>query len=88
MELHVGMINWKNCVPVTIPSNLLSDSEIVLYVKTWRNAELLASDWTQLPDIETNKVDVPAWKIYRQQLRDMLDTETPVKDIVFPTPPV
>ncbi|CAB4166708.1 Phage tail assembly chaperone protein [uncultured Caudovirales phage] len=82
------MINWKNCVPVTIPSNLLSDSEIVLYVKTWRNAELLASDWTQLPDIETNKVDVPAWKIYRQQLRDMLDTETPVKDIVFPTPPV
>ena len=81
-------MNWLNCVPITIGPDSLNDDDIVNCIKAWRNAELLASDWTQLPDIETNKVDVPAWKIYRQQLRDMLDIETPVKDIVFPTPPV
>lgn len=81
-------MNWLDCIPTWSNSNTISNDEISAYVKAWRNAELAASDWTQLPDIETNKVDVPAWKIYRQQLRDMLDTETPVKDIVFPTPPV
>jgi len=37
-------------------------------IKLWRNAELAASDWTQLPDSSANKA---AWVIYRQALRDL-----------------
>jgi hypothetical protein len=37
-------------------------------IKNWRNAQLAASDWTQLPDAP---VDRAAWATYRQALRDL-----------------
>lgn len=57
------------------------------YIRRWRNQELLASDWTQLPDADTHKVDVAAWRVYRQELRDMMTQNADPKLIVFPTPP-
>lgn len=57
-------------------------------IRYWRNCQLAASDWTQLPDIETDKVDVAAWRVYRQELRDMMNKGVPPKEIVFPTPPI
>ena len=50
--------------------------------KSWRNRELLESDWTQLPDAPANKA---AWAIYRQALRDM-DFSKP-KLILLPVKP-
>ena len=53
-------------------------------IRNWRNAELIACDWTQLTDSQANKT---AWKTYRQALRDLpASTEDP-KKIVFPTRP-
>jgi hypothetical protein len=52
-------------------------------IRLWRNAQLAASDWTQLPDAP---VDAAAWAIYRQQLRDIDDTK-PAADYVSPTTP-
>ena len=41
--------------------------------KTKRNELLANSDWTQMPDVSiVNKTE---WAIYRQQLRDMTDTD-------------
>jgi hypothetical protein len=37
-------------------------------IKLWRNTQLAASDWTQLPDAP---VDKGAWANYRQALRDL-----------------
>jgi hypothetical protein len=37
-------------------------------IKFWRNAQLAASDWTQLTDAP---VDKTAWAFYRQALRDL-----------------
>ena len=37
-------------------------------IKLWRNAQLTASDWTQLPDAPVDKVK---WATYRQALRDL-----------------
>lgn len=37
-------------------------------IKLWRNAELSATDWTQLTDAPTDK---QAWATYRQALRDL-----------------
>jgi hypothetical protein len=37
-------------------------------IRLARNAKLIASDWTQLAD---SPVDVAAWAIYRQELRDI-----------------
>ncbi len=37
-------------------------------IKLWRNAQLAASDWTQVADAP---VDKSAWATYRQALRDL-----------------
>ena len=81
-------MNYLNILPPIFDPKTVFDDVVVEVIKNYRNQQLLASDWTQLPDIETNKVDVAAWRVYRQQLRDMLDQGVPPKQIVFPTPPV
>lgn len=50
-----------------------------------RNALLLASDWTQLPDVP-NEVRL-SWKEYRQLLRDITEQVDYPIDIQWPTPP-
>ena len=37
-------------------------------IRSWRNAELAGTDWTQLTD---SPVDKSAWATYRQALRDL-----------------
>lgn len=53
-------------------------------VRNKRERLLLASDWTQLPDVEiTNK---SAWATYRQALRNITTQSDPF-NITWPTPP-
>ena len=53
-------------------------------IKLWRNAELAATDWTQLPDSPVNKT---AWATYRQSLRDIPAQNVKADDAVFPVKP-
>lgn len=58
----------------SIKHEQMSQSEIeISYLakfRQWRHDELVASDWTQLPDAP---VDATAWANYRQALRDLPD---------------
>ena len=54
-----------------------------LIIREQRDAKLVASDWTQLPDVP---VDAVAWGEYRQALRDVTDQADPF-NIVWPTAP-
>lgn len=49
-----------------------------------RNALLIESDWTQLPDAPA---DQAAWAAYRQDLRDISDQPGFPADVVWPVPP-
>jgi len=42
-------------------------------LRTVRNAKLVACDYTQLPDVNLTPAAVEAWRIYRQELRDITD---------------
>lgn len=54
-------------------------------IKKERNALLLESDWTQLPDVTlSNKED---WKLYRQQLREITTTFLNPSEVIFPQKP-
>jgi hypothetical protein len=53
-------------------------------IKVWRNRELAASDWTQLPDAP---VDKTAWATYRQALRDLPAQGGLADDAELPTAP-
>jgi hypothetical protein len=48
--------------------------EAAVNARTFRNMRLAASDWTQLPDVPV-WVDVQAWRVYRQKLRDVPQQE-------------
>lgn len=61
-----------------------SDDFIASAIRQWRNAQLSASDWTQLPDSTADKA---AWAAYRQELRDLPAQNDDPKLIVFPEPP-
>jgi hypothetical protein len=53
-------------------------------VRAERNRRLVASDWTQLPDVAF--VDQQEWAVYRQALRDVTNQQDPF-NIVWPVPP-
>jgi hypothetical protein len=53
-------------------------------IKLWRNSELKATDWTQLPDAPTDK---EAWVEYRQALRDLPAQGGLAQEAVFPNKP-
>jgi hypothetical protein len=53
-------------------------------VKTYRNALLAESDWTQLPDAPCIKEE---WVVYRQLLRDIPTNFSCPSEVVFPQKP-
>ena len=50
-----------------------------------RKAKLVASDWTQLPDVPISTKT--AWAAYRQELRDITTQAGYPTEITWPTPP-
>jgi len=73
------MLNWDSPIVENADTEQQFD-----YVRTVRNAELAASDWTQVADSQANKT---AWAQYRQALRDLPAQNADPKKIVFPTRP-
>ena len=53
-------------------------------IKNWRNAQLIASDWTQVEDAP---VDKAAWATYRQALRDLPQQGGLADEAIFPVAP-
>jgi hypothetical protein len=53
----------------------------------WRNVLLKESDWSQVSDNSLSEIQRESWRQYRQQLRNITDTYTNPKDIVFPDLP-
>ena len=73
------MLNWDSALIENATVEQQFD-----YVRTVRNAELAASDWTQLPDAQCDK---PSWATYRQALRDLPAQNADPQKIVFPQRP-
>jgi hypothetical protein len=53
-------------------------------IRAWRNAQLAATDWTQLEDSPLNK---EAWAAYRQSLRDLPAQGEDASKAEFPVAP-
>lgn len=56
-------------------------------VRAERNRLLKESDWTVLPDSPLLPDEVDAWKIYRQELRDLPQVFDSLEDVVWPEKP-
>lgn len=53
-------------------------------IRKWRDAQLSASDWTQVEDAPVNKA---LWAQYRQALRDLPEQNLSADDVVIPEMP-
>ena len=53
----------------------------------WRNALLTESDWSQVSDNPLSEIQRESWRQYRQELRNITDSVSNPKDIVFPDLP-
>lgn len=53
------------------------EAEQIAELRRERDRRLAASDWTQMPDAPLSPTLREAWRIYRQALRDMPDTQDP-----------
>ena len=73
------MLNWDSPIVEHADINQQFD-----YVRAVRNAELAATDWTQVADSTVNKT---AWATYRQKLRDLPAQNADPKKIIFPSRP-
>ena len=62
----------------------ISDELFLIRLRHWRNNELKATDWTQLPD---SPVDAEAWANYRQELRDLPVSNANPRAIELPNLP-
>lgn len=62
-----------------------SDEEVAAEVRAERDRRLIASDWTQLPDVPQATRDL--WAPYRQALRDVPEQAGFPHEVEWPTPP-
>lgn len=60
------------------------NEKVLKRIRKWRDAELVATDWTQLPDAP---VDKDAWAQYRQALRDLPESNSNPREIDLPIQP-
>ena len=63
----------------------ISNEDAWAIVRAMRNAELTATDWTQLPDSPLTPEKKAEWAVYRQSLRDVTTQENP-REIVWSDP--
>jgi hypothetical protein len=50
-----------------------TEAEAMDALRTERNLRLVNSDYTQLPDVTLTEAQVEAWRVYRQELRDITE---------------
>ena len=84
-----AVVNVVDAVNKTVTgtrtANPISDINAWEIVRSMRNNELTATDWTQLPDSPLLPAKKAEWAVYRQELRDVTEQENP-REIVWPTP--
>jgi len=65
-------------------------NEVAEYVRSYRSALLVSSDWTQASDSPLTADQRSDWQMYRQKLRDLpadFAHVTSIDDVVWPTAP-
>jgi hypothetical protein len=56
-------------------------------IRDERTYRLSSSDWTQVDDAPLSNVEKAAWAAYRQQLRELPQTQSDPFNVVWPTQP-
>ena len=77
-------MNWTNFVGIMEVAEDVPNDYLIERIRNWRNAELAATDYTQLSDAPADKA---AYATYRQELRDLLAQSEDARAFIFPIKP-
>jgi hypothetical protein len=77
----------QNYVEYQIVDITYTQEELIESAMDTRKDLFLKSDWTQLPDVQLTTVQVDAWKVYRQALRDITEQPNWPNTIIWPVIP-
>ena len=77
-------MNWTNFVSIIETAEDVPNDYLIERIRNWRNAELAATDYTQLSDAPADKA---AYAIYRQELRDLMAQSEDARAFIFPIKP-
>ena len=72
-EYYDDVGEWYPTLPVgaDVEERPYTEAEAMHALRTERNLRLENSDYTQLPDVNLTEAQVEAWRLYRQELRDI-----------------
>lgn len=79
----IGELQSDDVQPVI---DSITPEQALELVRIERNRRLSECDWTQLVDVALTSAQVTRWRIYRQELRDMMDGFA-WNRTTWPTPP-
>ena len=77
-------MNYSDFIAPHEIENEIPNEYLFERIRNWRDAELKASDWTQLPDAPCDQI---AWRKYRQALRELPAQNHDATQLVFPKRP-
>ena len=77
--------NEENEIKLMNESDVTNEQWLTI-ARWWRNALLTESDWSQVPDNSLSQEQREAYRLYRQELREITETSNP-KEIIFPDLP-
>lgn len=79
------IIDWSGEFPVLDDPIPPSSEEIAAQIRAKRDSLLVASDWTQLPDVPASTTE--KWLEYRQALRDITEQVGFPENVEWPVAP-
>jgi hypothetical protein len=62
----------------------ITDEQWLTIARWWRNVLLNESDWSQVPDNALTESQRESYRQYRQELREITETFSDPKEIIFP----
>jgi hypothetical protein len=65
----------------------ITNDQWLAIARDWRTRLLFESDWSQISDNSLTEIQREQWRQYRQELRDITDSVSNPKNIVFPDMP-
>ncbi|GFE76244.1 tail fiber assembly protein [Novosphingobium sp. TCA1] len=77
----------ENGDPIALPLPPPATAELLRQIRTQRDRLLAASDFTQVPDSPLSATQREEWRLYRQALRDLPETNLDPAAVTWPNAP-
>lgn len=81
------IVGGEDGLPIAVARPGLTPEEELEALRLERNRLLTASDYTQMPDAPMTDAQREAWRVYRQALRDLPETNSDPTACAWPVAP-